>query len=45
LPICKSLMELHGGDLTVASRPNQGTTLTAHFPTERVVARTAAAGV
>jgi signal transduction histidine kinase len=36
LPICKSLMELHGGDLTVASRPNQGTTLTARFPAERV---------
>ncbi len=37
LPICKSLMELHGGDLTVTSRPNEGTTLTAHFPAERIV--------
>ncbi|MGD0866701.1 MAG: PAS domain-containing sensor histidine kinase [Rhizomicrobium sp.] len=45
LPICKSLMELHGGDLTVASRPNQGTTLTARFPAERVVGRAAAVGV
>jgi PAS domain S-box-containing protein len=41
LPICKSLMELHGGDLTVTSRPNEGTTLTARFPAERVVRQAA----
>jgi len=44
LPICKSLMELHGGDLTVTSRPHEGTILTAHFPAERVVRRAAAVG-
>jgi two-component system cell cycle sensor histidine kinase PleC len=44
LPICKSLMELHGGDLTVASEPNRGTTLTARFPAERVVREDAAVG-
>ena len=44
LPICKSLMELHGGDLTVTSRPNEGTTLTARFPAERVVRPAAHAG-
>ena len=45
LPICKSLMELHGGDLTVASCPNHGTTLTARFPAERVVRQTQAVRV
>jgi PAS domain S-box-containing protein len=44
LPICKSLMELHGGDLTVASEPNRGNTLTARFPAERVVREDAAVG-
>ncbi len=39
LPICRSLMELHGGDLTVASTPKEGTTLTARFPANRVVQR------
>ena len=37
LPICVSLMELHGGDLTVTSRRNEGTTLTARFPAERTI--------
>jgi len=41
LPICKSLMELHGGSLSVESEPNRGTTLTARFPTSRTVRRTA----
>jgi PAS domain S-box-containing protein len=45
LPICKSLMELHGGDLTVTSGPNEGTTLTARFPAERVVRQAATASV
>jgi PAS domain S-box-containing protein len=36
LPISKSLIELHGGTLTVESTPNVGTTMTATFPLERV---------
>jgi two-component system cell cycle sensor histidine kinase PleC len=44
LPICKSLMELHGGDLTVTSEPNRGTTLTARFPAERIVRQVATIG-
>jgi two-component system cell cycle sensor histidine kinase PleC len=35
LPICKSLMELHGGALSIVSEPNAGTTLTARFPASR----------
>jgi signal transduction histidine kinase len=38
LPICKSLMELHGGSLEVASEPGCGTTITAHFPAARTIA-------
>ncbi|MBL6853065.1 MAG: hypothetical protein ISS15_18695 [Alphaproteobacteria bacterium] len=37
LPICKSLMELHGGTITIESEPNLGTTLTARFPAERAM--------
>jgi signal transduction histidine kinase len=37
LPICRSLMELHGGELRLTSAPNVGTTLTAWFPPERVI--------
>ena len=37
LPICRSLMELHGGELRVTSQPDVGTTLTAWFPPARVV--------
>jgi PAS domain S-box-containing protein len=37
LPICRSLMELHDGELRVASTPNVGTTLTAWFPPHRIV--------
>jgi signal transduction histidine kinase len=36
LPICKSLMELHGGTLSVTSKPNAGTTMHALFPAARV---------
>jgi signal transduction histidine kinase len=39
LPICKSLVELHGGELLVTSEPNAGTTLTARFPVSRTVNR------
>ena len=37
LPICKSLMELHGGSIAIESEPGMGTTLLARFPAERVV--------
>jgi PAS domain S-box-containing protein len=37
LPICRSLMELHGGELSVKSAPNARTTLTAQFPSSRIV--------
>ncbi len=37
LPICRSLMKLHGGTLEVTSKPNEGTIMTATFPIERVV--------
>jgi PAS domain S-box-containing protein len=37
LPICRSLMELHGGELRVCSTPGVGTTLTAWFPPNRVI--------
>jgi signal transduction histidine kinase len=36
LPICKSLMELHGGALLITSKPNIGTTLLSRFPASRV---------
>jgi two-component system cell cycle sensor histidine kinase PleC len=35
LPICKSLLELHGGALRVTSEPDVGTTLIARFPRSR----------
>ncbi len=38
LPICKSLMELHGGGIAIESEPGVGTTLTAWFPAARAVA-------
>jgi signal transduction histidine kinase len=41
LPICRSLLELHGGALTVTSRPNVGTTMTATFPLARVISAAA----
>jgi PAS domain S-box-containing protein len=37
LPICKSLMELHGGSLTLESEPGKGTTVIAAFPAERLI--------
>jgi signal transduction histidine kinase len=39
LPLAKAMLELHGGSLTIASRPALGTTVTLHFPPERLVAR------
>ncbi len=37
LPLTKSLVELHGGSLTIASVPEQGTTVTVRFPPDRIV--------
>ncbi|MBI1212192.1 MAG: PAS domain-containing protein [Alphaproteobacteria bacterium] len=37
LPICRSLMELHGGELTVESELGKGTTMTARFPSARAI--------
>jgi len=41
LPLAKSLAELHGGSLELASRPGEGTTVTVRIPAERVIARAA----
>lgn len=41
LPICKSLIELHGGTLTVESAPGKGTTMIATFPAWRIAAQAA----
>ncbi len=37
LTICRSLLQLHGGDLVVESMPGKGTTMTAIFPVSCVV--------
>ncbi|WP_162913078.1 sensor histidine kinase [Rhodospirillaceae bacterium SYSU D60014] len=37
LPICKALVELHGGSFEVASVPGQGTTVTIRLPPDRLV--------
>ena len=37
LPICRWLMELHGGSLTIESTTPIGTTVVAGFPKERVI--------
>ena len=42
LPIARSLVELHGGELEVDSKPQAGTTVTIWLPLKRVVARDAA---
>jgi PAS domain S-box-containing protein len=41
IPISKSLIELHGGRLEIESTPGHGTTMTAIFPSTRLVARAA----
>lgn len=38
LPLTKSLVELHGGALTIHSAPGQGTTVTVRLPPERTQA-------
>ena len=37
LPICKALMELHGGSLDIESEIDTGTTVTVRFPPERTI--------
>ncbi len=36
LPLTKRLVEAHGGTLDIESAPKKGTTVTVHFPAERV---------
>ena len=36
LPLAKAMMELHGGSLTIASTPKQGTSVMLGFPADRV---------
>jgi two-component system cell cycle sensor histidine kinase PleC len=43
LPLCKSLVEAHGGTLEIESEPSIGTTVRVIFPSERLVAGTTAA--
>jgi PAS domain S-box-containing protein len=38
LPLTKGLMELHGGTLSVESRPNAGTRIVLRFPPDRIEA-------
>ena len=40
LPLTRRLVELHGGAMTLASRVGQGTTVTLHFPPDRVADET-----
>ncbi|MGD0191584.1 MAG: ATP-binding protein [Rhizomicrobium sp.] len=37
LPLCKSLLDLHGADLNIDSRPTVGTKIIVRFPPARVV--------
>lgn len=39
LPLCRHLVHLHGGALTIDTKPGQGTTVTVDLPAERSVAR------
>ena len=43
LPLARSLMRLHGGDLTIESEPSKGTTVTATFPDTRCIVSSALA--
>jgi signal transduction histidine kinase len=40
LPLTKALVELHGGTITLESRPGLGTAVTVTMPAERVLVRT-----
>ena len=37
LPLSRNLTELHGGELLIESKPNEGTEVTIAFPLERTV--------
>ncbi len=41
LPITRSLVRLHGGDIAIESTPGKGTTISAHFPAVRLIAAAA----
>jgi len=43
LPLARTLAELHGGTLTIASTPGEGTAVTVTLPRERVIRRPLAA--
>ena len=43
LPLAKSLIELHGGTLSLESRVDEGTVATIRFPADRVVSGQSAA--
>jgi signal transduction histidine kinase len=37
LPLAKSIVELHGGNIDITSRVGAGTTVTVHLPASRIV--------
>jgi signal transduction histidine kinase len=37
LPLSQALVRLHGGDLSIASKPGEGTTVTIILPASRVL--------
>jgi signal transduction histidine kinase len=41
LPLAKAMLELHGGVLAISSIPHHGTTITLHFPPDRMVSGSA----
>jgi two-component system cell cycle sensor histidine kinase PleC len=43
LPLCKSLLELHGAELIVTSKPGEGTKIVVRFPAARVIGHSIAA--
>ncbi len=43
LPLCRALMEAHGGTLEIISRSGEGTTVTLRFPASRAVPGTSTA--
>jgi PAS domain S-box-containing protein len=43
LPLCRSLIDLHGAELVIDSQPSEGTKIVVRFPKQRVVANSIAA--